>query len=59
MDKGAIIDEGWFEGDGYSKKGKEIIATIEKYKADMKAAFGNDAKYRPIITDIEKQIQPG
>ena len=57
MDKGAVIDEGWFEGDGYSKKGKDIIAAIEKYKSDMKAAFGGDInKYRSIVADIDKKF---
>ena len=32
MDKGSYIDENWFEGDKYSKKGDEIIAKIEKYR---------------------------
>ncbi|RTY90946.1 gliding motility protein GldM [Flavobacterium sp. GT3R68] len=56
MDKGAAIDEGWFEGDGYSKKGKEFIGTIEKYKSDLIAVFGNDVKYLPIINDIKAKF---
>jgi gliding motility-associated protein GldM len=56
MDKGDKIDEQWFEGDGYSKKGKEIIAAIEKYKSDMKAAFGNDQKYRSVVSDLDKKF---
>jgi len=52
MDKGDMIDELWFEGDGYSKKGKEIIATIEKYKSDLKAVIGTDVKYKFILDDI-------
>ncbi|RWX03788.1 type IX secretion system motor protein PorM/GldM [Flavobacterium cerinum] len=56
MDKGDKIDEQWFEGDGYSKKGKEIIATIEKYKADMKAVIGNDVKYKAIITELDSKF---
>ena len=56
MDKGGYIDENWFEGDGYSKKGKEIISTIEKYKNDLKAVFGNDIKYRPIINNINSKF---
>ena len=56
MDKGDKIDEGWFEGDGYSKKGKEIVEAIEKYKADMKAAFGKDQKYRAIIADSDNKF---
>ena len=56
MDKGGYIDENWFEGDGYSKKGKEIISTIEKYKNDLKAVFGNDIKYRPVINNINSKF---
>lgn len=56
MDKGDMIDELWFEGDGYSKKGKEIIATIEKYKSDMITLFGKDVKYQPIIADIKAKF---
>jgi gliding motility-associated protein GldM len=52
MDKGDKVDEAWFEGDGYSKKGKEIISTIENYKKDITAVFGSDVKYKPIVDDI-------
>jgi gliding motility-associated protein GldM len=56
MDKSAVIDEGWFEGDGYSSKGKEIIAAIEKYKNDMKAAIGKDMKYKAILGDLDQKF---
>jgi len=56
MDKGDKIDEGWFEGDGYSKKGKEIVAAIEQYKNDMKAAIGNDVKYNAIIKELDSKF---
>ena len=56
MDKGAAIDEGWFSGDGYSKKGTEITTTIEKYKNDLVAVFGNDVKYQPIVNDIKAKF---
>jgi len=56
MDKGDMIDEAWFAGDGYSKKGKEIISTIEKYKADLVAAIGTDVKYKFIIDDIKAKF---
>ncbi|HRN99028.1 MAG TPA: gliding motility protein GldM, partial [Flavobacterium sp.] len=56
MDKGDKIDEDWFEGDGYSKKGKEIIAAIEKYKSDMKAALGNDVKYKSVAAEIDARF---
>jgi len=56
MDKGGYIDENWFEGDKYSKKGDEIIAKIEKYKKDLIAVFGNDVKYQPIVNNIKTKF---
>ncbi len=56
MDKGGYIDELWFEGDRYSKKGDEIINTIEKYKKDLIAVFGNDVKYQKIIENINSKF---
>jgi gliding motility-associated protein GldM len=56
MDKGAAIDEGWFEGDGYSKKGNEIVLKFSKYVADMKAAAGNDTKLKGVFTEIESKF---
>ncbi|MFM9988184.1 gliding motility protein GldM [Flavobacterium sp.] len=55
MDKGDNIDNAWFTGEGYSPKGKEIVATIEKYKADMKAAC-SDKKYSNIISEITNKF---
>ena len=56
MDKGGYIDENWFKGDGYSAKGTEIISTIENYKKDIIAVFGNDVKYQPIINNIKSKF---
>ncbi|KAF2519870.1 gliding motility protein GldM [Flavobacterium salilacus subsp. salilacus] len=56
MDKGEMIDEAWFAGDGYSKKGQEIIATINKYKADMIAAFGTENKYNALKQEINSKF---
>jgi len=56
MDKGDKIDEGWFSGDGYSAKGKEIVSTMDKYRADMKAVLGNDTKYKAIIAEIDSKF---
>ncbi|UPT71600.1 MAG: gliding motility protein GldM [Flavobacterium sp. JAD_PAG50586_2] len=56
MDKGSYIDENWFEGDKYSKKGDEIIAKIEKYKKDIIAVFGNDVKYQKIAENINSKF---
>jgi gliding motility-associated protein GldM len=55
MDKGDNIDD-WFTGEGYGKKGNEIIATINQYKADMKAALGTDKKYASIISEVESKF---
>jgi gliding motility-associated protein GldM len=57
MDKGHAIDEGWFEGDGYSKKGDEIVAQFSKYVADMKAAVGNNAKLKGVVAEIESKFK--
>ncbi|MCV9928586.1 gliding motility protein GldM [Flavobacterium sp. LS1R49] len=54
MDKGDTIDN-WFTGEGYTAKGNEIIAKIDKYKADMKAAL-TDKKYSAIITEIDNKF---
>ena len=40
MDK-STIDEKWFKGDGYSPRGTEIVASIDKYVADIKKVLGN------------------
>lgn len=55
MDRGDNIDD-WFTGDGYTKKGAEIISKIEKYKSDIKAALGSDKKYAAIISEVEKKF---
>ena len=56
MDKGDKIDEQWFQGDGYSPKGAAIIAAIEKYKADLKAALGKDVKYKSVAAEIDQKF---
>jgi gliding motility-associated protein GldM len=55
MDK-SIIDEKWFQGDGYSTRGKEIVSRIDKYVVDIKKVLGNDVKYIPFIKEIEKKF---
>ncbi|MFM1753731.1 MAG: GldM [Bacteroidota bacterium] len=52
MDRGPVIDEGWFEGDGYSAKGNDIVATFSKYVADMKTAVGNNSKLKGVLAEI-------
>jgi gliding motility-associated protein GldM len=55
MDK-STIDEKWFAGDGYSPRGKEIVAGIDKYVSDIKKILGSDVKYIPFIKEIEKKF---
>ncbi|WP_291135633.1 gliding motility protein GldM [Flavobacterium sp. UBA7663] len=55
MDK-STIDEKWFQGDGYSPRGTEIVTKIDKYVADVKKVLGNDVKYIPFIKEIEKKF---
>ncbi|QEE48200.1 gliding motility protein GldM [Flavobacterium alkalisoli] len=59
MDKGDMIDEKWFDGDGYSKKGQEIIATIEKYKSDLVSILGKSTEYKIIVQDINRKFDLG
>lgn len=55
MDK-STIDEAWFQGDGYSPKGKEIESKFNSYVADIKKILGNDVKYQPIMKNLESKF---
>ncbi|HWR94098.1 MAG TPA: gliding motility protein GldM [Flavobacterium sp.] len=52
MDKGDMIDEKWFQGDGYSSKGKEIEAKFNKYVADIKSVIGNNPKLKGVLAEV-------
>jgi hypothetical protein len=52
MDKGDNIDD-WFAGEGYSAKGNEVVAAINKYK-DMKSVLGTDVKYAPLLKRLKE-----
>ena len=56
MDKGGYIDENWFKGDKYSKKGKEIMAKLENYKKQIADVFGVDVKYKIIVATLNKKF---
>jgi gliding motility-associated protein GldM len=56
MDKGPHIDDTWFAGDGYSAKGKEIVAAIDKYRNDFKSAVGGDGKLSDIVAEVESKF---
>ncbi|MEZ0005892.1 gliding motility-associated protein GldM [Flavobacterium sp. 28YEA47A] len=56
MDKGDNLDNSWFIGDGYTKRGKEVMSAIETYKADMKNALGSEKKYSAILNQVNKSF---
>src|SRR5690606_23011052 len=56
MGKGAGIDYGWFDKDGYSARGNEIVARFEKYRNDFKDILGNDVKYKFLTDDIDSKF---
>ena len=56
MGKGAGIDYGWFDKDGYSARGNEIVARFEKYRNDFKDILGNDVKYKFLTDDIDAKF---
>ncbi|MFD2910016.1 gliding motility protein GldM [Flavobacterium ardleyense] len=55
MDK-SVIDDKWFQGDGYSARGTEIVSKIDKYVADIKKVIGVDVKYVNYIKEVEKKF---
>lgn len=56
MVKGEGIDYGWFEKDGLSAKGNEIITRFQKYRNDFKAIVGTDVKYKFLLENIDKKF---
>lgn len=56
MDKGDKIDEMWFSGDGYSAKGKEVVAKIEGYRNAMITLLKSDKKYAGIVKELENKF---
>jgi gliding motility-associated protein GldM len=56
MDKGDKLDEHWFTGDRYTKRGDEIVARIKKYVTDIKAVLPNEGKWAPVIAGFEKRF---
>ncbi|HLW62908.1 MAG TPA: gliding motility protein GldM [Flavobacterium sp.] len=60
MGKGAGIDYGWFEKDGYSEKGKEIVARFQKYREDFRSIIGegteNDTKYGFLFDKLDEKF---
>ncbi|WP_432671958.1 gliding motility protein GldM [Flavobacterium sp. SM2513] len=55
MDKADNLDNGWFVGEGYTDRGKKVMAAIETYKAEMKTALA-DNKYAAILKQVNKSF---
>lgn len=55
MDKADNLNNSWFTGEGYTKRGNEVIAAIETYKAEMKKALSSK-KYEPILNEINSKF---
>ena len=56
MDKADNLDNAWFVGEGYTDRGKKVMAAIESYKSDMKAALGTEKKYSSILNQVNKSF---
>lgn len=54
MDKTSILDEAWFTGDRLTKKGQEVMSTIEAYKTRIREILGTDVKYNKALTSFEE-----
>jgi gliding motility-associated protein GldM len=55
MDK-STIDEKWFSGDGYSKKGNEIVSEYNSYLSEMKKIMGQNVKLTPIVRELTSKF---
>ncbi|MBO6879057.1 MULTISPECIES: gliding motility protein GldM [Winogradskyella] len=56
MDKTDILDEMWFTGDRYTKKGQEVVARIQAYKDEIKEILGNDVKYQKALERFDERF---
>lgn len=56
MDKGDKLNELWFTGDRYTKRGDEVVARIQKYKEDIKAVLPKEGKWAPVLEGFEKRF---
>ncbi|WP_460574007.1 type IX secretion system motor protein PorM/GldM [Flavobacterium koreense] len=52
MDKADNLDHSWFTGDGYTKRGNEVISAIETFKSEINSALGGEKKYASILKEI-------
>ena len=58
LDKTAVLDERWFTGDRYTKKGEAFLAKIDEYKAEMKDALGPEFSQVNAIIERTFAVEP-
>jgi gliding motility-associated protein GldM len=56
MDNSSVLDESWFSGDGLSKKGTEVLSSIENYKKSIKSILGDNPKYQSVINAVDSKF---
>jgi len=56
MDKGDVVDSGWFLGDGYSDKGNEIIKKFAQYREDITKTVGIDVKDQFLLENLKEKF---
>jgi len=52
MDKADVIDEMFFNGEGYTPKGTEFVTRFNKYVSDMKSVIGGNSKLTGVLSEI-------
>ena len=57
MDKADVIDQMFFNGEGYTPKGTEFITIFNKYVADMKAVIGSNSKLNGVLSEITTKFK--
>ncbi|CAM4006426.1 gliding motility protein GldM [Flavobacterium antarcticum] len=56
MDKSENLDNNWFSGEGYTKRGNDVMTAIAAYKSEMKEALGEEKKYSAILNQVNKEF---
>lgn len=56
MDKGEVIDSGWFIGDKYTDKGNEIISKFNQYREEVKKVLGTDVSYKFLTQNLDQKF---
>jgi gliding motility-associated protein GldM len=55
MDKPDNLNNSWFTGEGYTKRGDQVIKAIETYKTEMKTIL-SDKKFASILKEVDTKF---